>query len=247
MTGLKGQVAIVTGGGGLGKDIALTLAGAGAATVLAGRRAERIEGAQAEITDGGGRALAVQTDVTREENVINLFEKAVEAFDRVDILVNNAGTGSGNRVFVDLSLAEWGEVLATNLTGPFLCSREAMRVMIPQKTGRIVNIGSISAKTPRPNSASYTTTKLGLEGLTRSLCLDGREHNISASIIHLGATDTLGGFGSERMHERLPGGYRLRPPDVAEIILNMVSLPGMANIFDLTVLTVDQPSFISRG
>ncbi|MDP6173549.1 MAG: SDR family NAD(P)-dependent oxidoreductase, partial [Rhodospirillales bacterium] len=126
MTGLKGQVAIVTGGGGLGKDIALTLAGAGAATVLAGRRAERIEGAQAEITDGGGRALAVQTDVTREENVINLFEKAVEAFDRVDILVNNAGTGSGNRVFVDLSLAEWGEVLATNLTGPFLCSREAM-------------------------------------------------------------------------------------------------------------------------
>lgn len=248
MAGLSGQVAVITGGGGgLGRDIALALAGAGAATVLAGRRAERIDGTAGDITEAGGTALAVQTDVTREGDVGRLFARTMEDFGRVDILINNAGTGSGNKRFVDLSLEEWETVLATNLTGPFLCSRQAMGIMIAQGGGRIVNIGSISAKTPRPNSATYTTTKLGLEGLTRSLCLDGRAHNISASIIHLGATDTLDGFGSERMHERLPGGYRLRPADVAQVVLHMVTLPAQANIFDITLMPVDQPSFIGRG
>lgn len=248
MARLTERVAIVTGGGGgLGKDISLALAREGAKTVLAGRRGERLEAAAREITDAGGSALAVRTDVTREDDVVRLFERAMEAFGRVDILVNNAGTGSGNKPTVEVSLEEWQSVLATNLTGPFLCAREAMKIMIAQRGGRIINIGSISAKTPRPNSLSYSTTKLGLEGLTRSLCLDGRPFNIAASIIHLGATDTLDGFGGERLHERLPGAYRLRPADVAEIVVNMVALPERANVFELTIMPVDQPSFIGRG
>ncbi len=247
MRQLKDRVAIVTGAsGGLGKTIAQAFAAEGAKTVLASRNTENMAAVVKSIEEAGGTALAVQTDLRIEADIVGLFERTMKEFGTLDILVNNAGITT-NKPTDEIDLEVWQNVLSVNLTGAFLCSREALKIMKPQRRGRIINIGSIAAKTPRPNSAPYTTTKYALEGLTRSLARDGREYGISASIITLGATDTGGGFGTARKNERADDAYRMDAEDIGRIAVMIAALPQMANIFDLTVLPVDQPSFIGRG
>ncbi len=247
MDQLKDQVAIVTGAsGGLGKTIAEAYAAEGAKVVLASRNVANLDGAVKTIEDAGGRALAVECDVRSEADIVALFETTKAEFGRLDILVNNAGITT-NLPTDEIDLETWQNILSVNVTGSFLCAREALKIMKPQKSGRIINIGSIAAKTPRPNSAPYTTTKHALEGLTRSLARDGREFGIAASIITLGATDTGQGFGGARKNERTGDGYWMEAVDIGRIAVMIAALPQMANIYDLTVLPVDQPSFIGRG
>ncbi len=247
MDQLKDQVAIVTGAsGGLGKTIAEAYAAEGAKVVLASRNVANLDGAVKTIEDAGGRALAVECDVRSEADIVALFETTKAEFGRLDILVNNAGITT-NLPTDEIDLETWQNILSVNVTGSFLCAREALKIMKPQKSGRIINIGSIAAKTPRPNSAPYTTTKHALEGLTRSLARDGREFGIAASIITLGATDTGQGFGGARKNERTGDGYWMEAVDIGRIAVMIAALPQRANIYDLTVLPVDQPSFIGRG
>ena len=157
--------------------------------MLAARRANLLDEVAAGIKARGGEALPVPSDLTREDAVVALFATVKKTYGRLDVLVNNAGIAT-HRNTEDISLEYWQEALAINITAPFLCSREAIRQMKAQtpKGGRIINIGSISAKTPRPDSLPYTTTKFGLQGMTHQLTMDGRKHNIVASIIHPGAT-----------------------------------------------------------
>ncbi len=247
MPELDDRVAVVTGAsGGLGRAIAEAFADAGARCVLAARRADQLAAVADGIAAAGGTALAVTCDVTDEDNVVRLFAAADEAYGRVDVLVNNAGITTKIPT-EDIPLDVWRSVLDVNITGAFLCAREALKSMKRTGGGRIINIGSIAAKTPRPDSAPYTTTKHALEGLTRSLALDGRVHGIAASIIHLGATHTGQGFGGARANEAASDAYQLVPADVARIAVMMAALPAEANVFDLTVLPVAQTSFIGRG
>ncbi len=247
MPGLDDRVAIVTGAsGGLGRAIAEAFAAAGAKTVLAARRADKLAEVAEAIAAAGGTALAVRCDVTDEDDVAGLFAAIDEAHGRVDVLVNNAGITT-KIATEDIPLEVWRNVLDVNITGAFLCAREALTRMKRQGGGRIINIGNISAKTPRPDSAPYTTTKHALEGLTRSLALDGRAHGIAASIIHLGATHTGQGFGGARADETTSDDYQLDVADVARLAVMMAALPAGANVFDLTVLPVAQTSFIGRG
>ena len=183
---LDGKVAIVTGGGsGIGKGIARALAAEGAKVVVAGRRIEALNDTVNEIAALGQIAAAIPTDVTDEAQVSALFAGVVEQFQRVDILVNNAGAVDGGPLD-ELSVETWDKVIATNLRGPFLCTRSAMRLMKPQGGGRIINIGSISAQRPRFNSGAYSTSKFGIWGLTLTTSLEGRAHGISACCLHPG-------------------------------------------------------------
>ena len=236
MPELDDRVAVVTGAsGGLGRAIAEAFGAAGARTVVAARRPDKVAEVADGITTAGVTALAVPCDATNE------------AYGRVDVLVNNAGI-TVKIPTEEIPLEVWRNVLDVNITGPFLCAREAIKSMKRTGGGRIINIGSISAKTPRPHGAPYATTKLALEGLTRSISLDGREHGIAASIIHLGATFTGQGFGSSLPNEtRSDDAIQLHAADVARIAVMMAALPAEATVFDLTVLPVAQPSFIGRG
>jgi NAD(P)-dependent dehydrogenase (short-subunit alcohol dehydrogenase family) len=243
MNELKDKVAIVTGASaGMGQAIAAAFAGAGARLVLAARRRDLLETVAARIREGGGTALAVAADVTDETEVAALFQQAITAFGRVDILVNNAGV-SVNIPTDQLSLADWRRVLEVNVTGAFLCSREALRVMKNQGGGRILNIGSVGAKVPRKDAAPYTASKFALEGLTRSLALDGREHGIAASIIHPGNTATsFGRQGTSAVRQE----GSMTPEDVARVVLLMASLPETVNLLETVMLPVSMP-FLGRG
>ena len=195
---LMDRVAVVTGASnGLGRGIAEALAAAGAKTALAARRTEMLEDVASAIRKTGGTALPVTTDVTREDQVASLFRKTYEAYGRVDVLVNNAGVPTHVPV-EDITLKYWQEVLDVNLTAAFLCSREAIKIMKTQtpQGGRIINIGSVSAKTPRPDSLPYTVTKFALQGMTHQLTMDGRKYGVVASILHPGAT--LSSFSTRR-------------------------------------------------
>jgi NAD(P)-dependent dehydrogenase (short-subunit alcohol dehydrogenase family) len=201
---LEGRVAVVTGASsGIGEACALVLVEKGAKVVLAARRAERLEKLVAKIEAQGGEALAVSTDVTDEAAVQNLFDQAVARFGTVDLLINNAGIADSTPVD-EMSLDLWQQVLTTNLTSAFLCSRAAFRVMKGKGRGRIINIGSISARVPRQHSPAYAASKWGLDGLTRSLAIDGREHNIAASIFHPGIVATEIAPGAVKLPEDLP-------------------------------------------
>jgi NAD(P)-dependent dehydrogenase (short-subunit alcohol dehydrogenase family) len=249
---LTGKVAIVTGASsGLGRGIAQALAAAGAKTVLAARRTEMLEQAAAEIRNGGGTALAETTDVTREDEVCRLFKKVQQTCGRVDVLVNNAGVAA-HRPIEDITLAYWQEVLDVNLTAAFLCSREAIRIMkeqVPQG-GRIINIGSVSAKTPRPDSLPYTASKFALHGMTHQLTMDGRKYGVVASIVHPGAT--LSSFSTRRGRTEAGGGptpedYIMAPQGVAKVVVLMCSLPPEVNLYEATILPNHMRSLIGRG
>ncbi len=240
---LQDQVSVITGASsGIGERVAAAFAAEGAATVLAARRRERLEAAAEKIQEAGGRALVVSTDVTDEAQVAKLFQKTDDAFGRVDILVNNAGIGGAGPT-EELSLEVWQKVLDVNLTGAFLCSREALRIMRPRRSGRIINIGSVSAKVPRPDSAAYTTSKFGLEGLTRSLALDARSNGIAVSILHPGNTATPIWQGREEI-AREEGA--MSPDDIARIVVMMATLPPELNLLEGVVLPLSMP-FVGRG
>jgi NAD(P)-dependent dehydrogenase (short-subunit alcohol dehydrogenase family) len=247
------RVALVTGAGsGIGRACALALLYAGYHVVLAGRRADALQQTVAAATSGAERLLAVPTDVGDPASVKALFAATRERFGRLDVLFNNAGTGAPPIPMEDLSFEQWKTVLDVNLTGPFLCTQEAIRLMKSQtpQGGRIINNGSISAYAPRPFSAPYTATKHAISGLTRSTALDGRRHNIACGQIDIGnaATD---------MTERMANGViqangetkvepRMNVKHVADAVVHMASLPLDANVLFMTVMATNMP-FVGRG
>jgi NAD(P)-dependent dehydrogenase (short-subunit alcohol dehydrogenase family) len=249
----SGGVAIVTGGGsGIGRAVAVALAGGGYAVVVAGRRREALEETVRAGQASGGRLLAVPTDVADPDSVRALFAATREAFGRLDLLFNNAGTGAPAVPLEDLPLEQWKAVVDTNLTGAFLCTQEAIRLMKSQRPrgGRIINNGSISAHVPRPHSAPYTATKHAITGLTRSTSLDGRQHDIACGQIDIGNAATP---MTERMVEgvlqadgHLAPEPRMDVEHVARSVLYMASLPLEANVQFLTVMATKMP-FVGRG
>ncbi len=251
MTG-KGKVAVVTGAGtGIGKAAALALLAEGYSVALAGRRAEPLQKAAAE-SGAGERALAVPTDVGKAESVRNLFARTRERFGRLDLLFNNAGSGAPAIPMEDLTLEQWQAVVDANLTGAFLCTQEAIRMMKAQQPrgGRIINNGSISAHAPRPNSVAYTATKHAITGLTKSTSLDGRKHDIACGQIDIGNAAT-------EMTDRMTRGVmqangemavepRMDVAHVAAAIVYMASLPLESNVQFMTVMATKMP-FVGRG
>jgi len=249
---LDGKIAIVTGASnGIGRGIAEAFASAGARTVLVARRAALLDEVASGIEQNGGDAHPLAADLTREDEIVAVFAKVRETFGRLDVLVNNAGIAT-HRDTEDITLDYWRAALDINITAPFLCAREAIRTMKAQqpKGGRIINIGSVSAKTPRPDSLPYTVTKFGLQGMTHQLTMDGRKHDIVASIIHPGAT--LSSFTMRRGRTQAgageqPGDYVMADEDVAKVAVLMASLPGEVNLYEATILPNHMRSFIGRG
>jgi NAD(P)-dependent dehydrogenase (short-subunit alcohol dehydrogenase family) len=248
-----GKVAIVTGAGsGIGRATAIALLREEYSVVLAGRRPDALAETVARGGADGSRALAVPTDVTDPASVRELFEKARVAFGRLDLLFNNAGTGAPPVPLEDLTPEQWRRVVDVNLTGPFLCTREAFRLMKSQapRGGRIINNGSISASTPRPNSAPYTATKHAITGLTKSAALDGRKYDIACGQIDIGNAGTE---MTARMKDGVPqadGSLAAEPTMdvecVARAVVYMASLPLDANVLFLTVMATKMP-FVGRG
>jgi NAD(P)-dependent dehydrogenase (short-subunit alcohol dehydrogenase family) len=240
MGDLDGKVALVTGGGsGIGKAIATAFAGAGATVVIAARNQARLDEAAAEID---GTVEVAVCDVTDEGQVEGLFAGIDERHGRLDILVNNAGMSVPIKTH-EMSAATWREVVEVNLTAPFLCSREAFKRMMPAKRGRIINIGSISAQVPRPHSAPYTATKFGLEGLTRSLALDGRDHGIAVGILHPGNVATDIWIGREAI-AKAEGLIPLA--DIGKAALSIATMSDAVNVLDTIIMPVTQP-YVGRG
>jgi len=247
------KIALVTGAGtGVGRAVAIALAKAGYSLVLAGRRKEMLDKVAAEINAVGSQALAVPTDVSKRESILALFATVKSTFGRLDVLFNNAGIGAPAVNLEDLTLAQWKSVVDTNLTGPFLCTQEAIRIMKDQtpRGGRIINNGSISAHAPRPNSAPYTSTKHAITGLTKSTSLDGRKYDIACGQIDIGnaATEL-----AARMATGVPqanGQIAVEPlmdvANVASAVAYMASLSLDANVQFLTVMATKMP-FVGRG
>ncbi len=239
---LAGKVAIVTGGSrGIGKAIGHGLAAEGASVVIAARGAERLQQAAKEIGALGARVVPVVTDVTDESQVGALFARTMELFHRLDILVNNAAVFDGGPLD-ELSTETWDKVIATNLRAPFLCTRAAMRIMKTQRSGRILNIGSISGLRPRLNHAAYAASKFAIWGLTNSTALEGREFGIAACCLHPGNV-RLEATPSPAVHDGEP---LMEPEELAEVAVLMASQPAHINMLEATVLPVRQV-FLGRG
>jgi NAD(P)-dependent dehydrogenase (short-subunit alcohol dehydrogenase family) len=250
---LAAKVAIITGAGsGIGRHAALALLREGYAVVLAGRRREPLEETAAEAKAMGAKALAVPTDVGKPASVKALFAKTRKAFGRLDLLFNNAGTFGTAALLEDLTPAQWQQVVDVNLTGAFLCTQEAFRMMKDQKPrgGRIINNGSISAHSPRPNSAPYTATKHAITGLTKSTSLDGRKYDVACGQIDIGNTATAMTKGMNKGMPQADGSTKPEPTfdvaHVAQAIVYMASLPLDANVQFLTVMATKMP-FVGRG
>ena len=247
------KVALITGAGsGIGKACALALADAGWSLALCGRRLERVTPVRDEASAKGVAAIAVAADVGDPAAVVALFAEVEARFGRLDLLFNNAGTGAPPKPLEDLTIEEWRRVVDTNLTGAFLCTQGALRLMKRQdpRGGRIINNGSISAHAPRPNSAPYTATKHAITGLTRSTALDGRAFDIACGQIDIGNAETP---LTARMAQGVPqADGRLAPEplmdvnDVAQALVYMAGLPLSANVQFLTVMATKMP-YIGRG
>ena len=249
MTSGQPRVAVVTGGGsGIGAASARALAADGWTVVLAGRRREALDA----VAAGHDRLDPVPADVTDEDSVRGLFETTVRRHGRVDLLFNNAGTVARPVDLDEHDLAAWNAVVAVNLTGAFLCTREAFRVMRRQdpQGGRIINNGSISAHAPRPRSVAYTATKHAITGLTKSTALDGRPYDIACGQIDIGnaTTELAGGFANGTT--QADGSVRPEPlmdvADIARAVVYMASLPLDANVATMTVMATKMP-FVGRG
>ncbi len=249
----NGKTALVTGAGsGIGRATVHALLREGYAVVLAGRRRSALEQTIAEAGSAGKRALSVPADVSDPSSVAALFQRTKEAFGRLDLLFNNAGTGAPAVLLEDLTVEQWRRVVDVNLSGPFLCTQAAFRLMKEQapRGGRIINNGSISAQAPRPNSAPYTATKHAITGLTKSTALDGRKYDIACGQIDIGNARTE---MTARMMEGVPqasGELAVEPTmDVAHVaraVIYMASLPLDANVLFLTVMATKMP-LVGRG
>ncbi len=249
----NGKVAIVTGGGtGVGKHSALALVNEGYSVAIAGRRAELLEETKAEAGEAGSRVLVVPTDVADRDAVSALFARTYESFGRLDLLFNNSGTGGPRIPTEELAYEDWKMVVDVNLTGSFLCTQEAIKIMKNQEPmgGRIINNGSISAHAPRPDSVAYTATKHAITGLTKSTSLDGRKYNIACGQVDIGNAATP-------MTARMEGGVpqpdgrmmaepRFDVDHVARAVVHMASLPLDTNILFMTIMANDMP-FVGRG
>jgi NAD(P)-dependent dehydrogenase (short-subunit alcohol dehydrogenase family) len=248
-----GKIALITGAGsGIGRATALAMLKEGYSVVLAGRRREALERTIAEAGPHGSRALAVPADVSDPVSVSALFDTAKAAFGRLDLLFNNAGTSAPPVPLEELTVEQWRRVVDVNLTGAFLCTQAAFRLMKEQtpRGGRIINNGSISAHAPRPNSAPYTATKHAITGLTKSTTLDGRKYDIACGQIDIGNAGTE---MTARMTQGVPqasGESAVEPTmdveHVARAVLYMASLPLDANVLFLTVMATKMP-FVGRG
>jgi len=249
----KGRVALVTGAGsGIGRAASLGLQAAGYSVVLAGRRSTELERTASLAVGNGGKVLTVPADVSKQESVKALFARVGEEFGRLDVLFNNAGTSGRAMPLEDLTLEQWNKVVGVNLTGAFLCAQEAIKLMKAQQPrgGRIINNGSLSAHSPRPNSAPYTSTKHAMTGLTKCISLDGRKYDIACSQIDIGNAAT-------EMTERMSTGImqangmtmeepRMDVRHVADAVVFIANLPLNANVQFMTLMATTMP-FIGRG
>ncbi len=252
---MTAKIALVTGAGsGVGRAVSIALAKAGYNLVLAGRRKEPLDAVGAEINAVGQQSLSVPTDVSKRDDILALFAKVKASFGRLDVLFNNAGMGAPPVPIEDLPFETWQQVVATNLTGMFLCTQEAIKIMKDQKPqgGRIINNGSISAHAPRPFSIAYTSTKHAVTGLTKSTSLDTRKYNICCGQVDIGNAATP-------MTDRMvvgdgvpqPNGTKMVEPrmdamNVGNAVVYMASLPLDANVLFMTVMANNMP-FVGRG
>lgn len=252
---MTAKIALVTGAGtGVGRAAALALAKAGYTTVLAGRRKEPLDSVAGEIAALGGQSLVVQADVSKRDSILALFATVKSKLGRLDVLFNNAGRGAPQMPLEDLPYEVWQEVVATNLTGMFLCTQEAIKIMKDQnpRGGRIINNGSLSAHTPRPFTSPYTATKHAITGLTKSTSLDTRQYNICVGQIDIGNAATP---MTERMVEGegvpQPSGAMMIEPrmdaaDVGAAVVYMAGLPLNTTVLFMTVMANNMP-FVGRG
>ena len=247
------RIALVTGAGsGVGRAAALALQAEGYSVVLAGRRGAELDRTVAMAESSGGEMLALPTDVSDPDSVKALFTRTKATFGRLDLLFNNAGAGAPGIPMEELTYEQWSTVVGVNLTGAFLCAQEAIKIMKAQnpRGGRIINNGSVSAYAPRPNSAPYTATKHAITGLTKSISLDGRKHDIACGQIDIGNAATE---MTEKMAAGVPqanGATMVEPridvQHVADAILYMANLPLDANVQSITVMATKMP-LVGRG
>jgi len=247
---MTARIAVVTGAGsGIGRAVALALAREGYTLVLSGRRQAALDEVAGEA---GGGAIAVATDVTERASVDALFERVARQFGRVDLLFNNAGTSAPPAPLEDVTFEQWKSVIDTNLTGAFLCTQAAFRLMKSQRPrgGRIINNGSISATTPRPRMVAYTASKHAISGLTKTTSLEGREYDIACGQIDIGNTATA--LASPMAHGTLQADMSMKPEPmfdvkyVADAVVYMAGLPLEANVLFMTVMATKMP-FVGRG
>ena len=254
MAGLQ-KVAIITGAGtGIGRAVALALMREGYAAVLAGRRKEKLEETAGEGSSTGAKSLVVPTDVSDPQSIKSLFAKTKEIFGRLDLLFNNAGIGAPAVPLEELPYETWQKVVATNLTGMFICTQEAIKIMKAQdpRGGRIINNGSISAYAPRPRSVAYTATKHAVTGLTKSTSLDCRGYDIACGQIDIGNAATpltermAQGQGVMQADGRMAMEPRMQADDVGRAVAYMANLPLNTNVLFMTVMANLMP-FVGRG
>ena len=247
------KVAIVTGAGSnIGQQTVLALLGEGYSVTLAGRRAEALEDTAAQAGEARSRTLLVPTDVTDPASIKALFAKTKETFGRLDLLFNNAGVGAPSVPLEDLTYEQWKRVVDTNLTGSFLCTQEAFKIMKDQdpRGGRIINNGSVSAHVPRVNSAPYSSTKHALTGLTKATSLDGRKYDIACGQIDIGNASIDSAQRSDTGSLQPDGSLMVEPrmdtDDIARSVVFMASLPLEANVLFITVMATKMP-YVGRA
>lgn len=253
MSRTHSRIALVTGGGsGIGAEVAQVLANNGWKVVISGRRQEALELIISKNKKSSGELTAITADVTDEKSVKNLFSEVKDKYGRLDLLFNNAGMGAPAVEIDQLSLGDWNKVVAVNLTGVFLCTKEAFGLMRSQdpRGGRIINSGSISAYMPRPLSIAYTATKHAISGLTKTTQLDGRKFDIACSQIDVGNAATEIGSAAGQGALQADGSVRpeplIDPAEVARAVLYMASLPLGANVANMTIMATKMP-FVGRG